>query len=173
MNKVAFSIDTVTRAADTFTRIYYTAYDSYNRMRDLPNFYRPSSSITWNGNTKTGVDELKELITNMPPTKHDMQSFDCHPVPGMPIRYMYATSFAKCGTGTSPPSLLLTVSGNVTHGKGPTGNPPATSAKTIDGHPRVFSQTFMLIPDPDAPTSGKAGEVAKYFITADALRFVG
>ena len=81
-NKVAFSIDTVIRAADTFVRIYYTAYDSYNRMRDLPNFYRPSSSITWNGNTKTGVDGLKELITNMPPTSHNMQSFDCHPVPG-------------------------------------------------------------------------------------------
>ncbi len=79
------SIDTVTRAADTFTRLYYTAYDSYNRLRDLPNFYRPSSSITWNGTSKTGVDGLKELITNMPPTKHDMQSFDCHPVPGVHI----------------------------------------------------------------------------------------
>ncbi|KAF8921908.1 hypothetical protein CPB85DRAFT_1265070 [Mucidula mucida] len=149
-------IDTVTRAADTFTRLYYTAYDSYNRLRDLPNFYRPSSSITWNGTSKTGVDGLKELITNMPPTKHDMQSFDCHPVPG-----------------TSPPSLLLTVSGNVTHGKGASGNPPNTGNKTIDGHPRVFSQTFILIPDPNAPTTGKVGEVAKYFITADALRFVG
>ncbi|KAF9024146.1 hypothetical protein BDZ89DRAFT_1069391 [Hymenopellis radicata] len=134
-------IDTVTRAADTFTRLYYTAYDSYNRLRDLPNFY---------------LDGLKELITHMPPTKHEMQSFDCHPVPG-----------------TSPPSLLLTVSGNVTHGKGATGNPPNTGNKTIDGHPRVFSQTFILIPDPNAPTTGKVGEVAKYFITADALRFVG
>lgn len=52
------------------------------------------------------------------------------------------------------------------------GNPKTTPAKTIDGHPRVFSQTFMLVPDAAAGTS-KPGEVAKYYIMADSLRFVG
>jgi len=75
-------------------------------------------------------------------------------------------------TGTQPPSLLITVSGNVTHGRGPAGNPPNTPSRTIDGHPRVFSQTFMLVPDSDAPPT-KPGEVAKYYVSADALRFVG
>ena len=42
----------------------------------------------------------------------------------------------------------------------------------VDGHPRVFSQTFTLAPDPNAPPT-KSGEVAKYYIIADALRFVG
>jgi NTF2-related export protein 1/2 len=74
--------------------------------------------------------------------------------------------------GSQPPSLLVTVSGNVTHGRGPTGNPAATPAKCVDGHPRVFSQTFMLVPDPTAPPM-KTGEVAKYYVSADAMRFVG
>jgi NTF2-related export protein 1/2 len=73
--------------------------------------------------------------------------------------------------GSQPPSLLITVSGNVIHGGGPSANPPLTHKKNIEGHPRVFSQTFMLVPDTTAPT--KVGEVAKYYIIADTMRFVG
>jgi NTF2-related export protein 1/2 len=75
-------------------------------------------------------------------------------------------------TGSQPPSLLVTVSGNVQHGRGPAGNPAATPAKSVDGQSRVFSQTFMLVPDPTAPPT-KTGEVAKYYVNADAMRFVG
>ncbi|KAF6766741.1 hypothetical protein DFP72DRAFT_985700 [Ephemerocybe angulata] len=128
-------IEIATRAADHFTRLYYTTYDSDTRVVDLPQFYRPTSTLTWNGEPVTGVDGVKNLVENMPPTKHEMHSFDCHPIPG-----------------SQPPSLLVVVSGNV--------------------HPRVFSQSFMLLPDSTAPTT-KPGEVAKYYIGADTLRFVG
>jgi NTF2-related export protein 1/2 len=74
--------------------------------------------------------------------------------------------------GSQPPSLMVTVSGTVIHGKGPSGNPAATPAKSIDGQPRVFAQTFMLVPDTTAAPS-TAGEVAKYYINTDAMRFVG
>lgn len=76
------SIEIATRAADHFTRIYYTAYDSNTRLDDLPKFYRPSSSLTWNGKPFQGADGLRQLIENMPSTKHEVQSFDCHPIPG-------------------------------------------------------------------------------------------
>ncbi|KAH6917061.1 hypothetical protein BKA70DRAFT_1251272 [Coprinopsis sp. MPI-PUGE-AT-0042] len=148
-------IEIATRAADNFTRVYYSTYDSDTRLSDLPQYYRPNSSLTWNGTPFQGMDGLKQLIENMPPTKHEVNSFDCHPI-----------------TGSQPPSLLVTVSGTVTHGKGPAGNPPTTHHKNIEGHPRVFSQTFMLVPDPSAPPS-KPGEVAIYYVGADALRFVG
>ena len=36
----------------------------------------------------------------------------------------------------------------------------------------MFFQTFVLVPDPVAPVA-KAGEVAKYYVDADAMRFVG
>jgi NTF2-related export protein 1/2 len=76
------SIEIATRAADHFTRIYYTAYDSDTRLADLPHFYRPSSSLTWNGKPFQGTDGLKQLVSKMPMTKHEVQSFDCHPIPG-------------------------------------------------------------------------------------------
>lgn len=81
-------------------------------------------------------------------------------------------TFIECGalgTGSQPPSLLVTVSGTVVHGKGPEGNPAATHNKSLDGQPRVFSQTFMLVPDPAAGP----GEQTKYYVNADAMRFVG
>lgn len=109
----------------------------------------------------------------MPITKHEVQSFDCHPIPGTPCHFaLTGGTHSSTRLGTQPPSLLITVSGNVTHGRGPAGNPPSTPSRTIDGHPRVFSQTFMLVPDSDAPPT-KPGEVAKYYVSADALRFVG
>ena len=76
------SIEIATRAAEHFTRIYYAAYDSDTRLADLPHFYRPSSSLTWNGKPFQGIDGLKQLVLKMPMTKHDVQSFDCHPIPG-------------------------------------------------------------------------------------------
>ena len=79
---------------------------------------------------------------------------------------------SRSSAGTSPPSLLVIVSGSVIHGKGPEGNPPDTPARSVDGQARVFSQTFMLVPDPTAPPVAP-GEVAKYYVNADAMRFVG
>ncbi|KAF9531895.1 hypothetical protein CPB83DRAFT_847994 [Crepidotus variabilis] len=154
-NLTPSDIEIATRAADTFTRIYYTAYDADTRLADLPQFYRPTSSLTWNGKPFQGAEGLVQLVTQMPATKHEVQSFDCHPIPG-----------------TSPPSLLITVSGNVTHGLGPAGNPSDLPTRCIEGQPRVFSQTFLLVPDPTAPPT-KPGEVAKYYVGADAVRFVG
>ncbi|KAI0076054.1 NTF2-like protein [Panus rudis PR-1116 ss-1] len=148
-------IEIANRAADQFTRLYYSTYDSPTRVDDLPAFYRASSSLTWNGNPYQGAEGVRELLSKMPVTKHEIQSFDCHPIPG-----------------SQPPSLLVTVSGTVIHGRGPAGNPANTPSKSVDGQPRVFSQTFMLVPDPTAPQT-KAGEVAKYYVNADTMRFVG
>ncbi|KAJ3750840.1 hypothetical protein DFH05DRAFT_1468762 [Lentinula detonsa] len=147
-------ISIATRAADKFTQLYYTTYDSPSRLADLPNFYRPVSSLTWNGKPLQGPDGLRSLIEKMPPTKHEMQSFDCHPIPG-----------------ATPPSLLVTVSGTVVHGK-PAPHAPGQRSKSVEGQARVYSQTFMLVPDSAAAPS-QPGEPAKYYIGADALRFVG
>lgn len=76
------SIELASRAAEHFTRLYYTAYDSTTRIDDVAAFYRPSSALTWNGNPKQGSDGVKELMMGMPPTKHEVQSFDCHPIFG-------------------------------------------------------------------------------------------
>ena len=89
------SIEIATRAADHFTRIYYTAYDSDTRLADLPQFYRPNSSLTWNGKPFQGTDGLIQLVSKMPATKHEVQSFDCHPIPGWNCQPIYPISFVQ------------------------------------------------------------------------------
>lgn len=85
-----YSIEIATRAADHFTRLYYSTYDSSTRIDDLPNFYRSNSALTWNGTPYEGIEGVRDLITRMPKTKHEVQSFDCHPIPGVysPVRDM-------------------------------------------------------------------------------------
>ena len=151
-------------------------------MDGLSKLYRPTSALTWNGNPYQGTEGIRELLKGLPTTKHEVQSFDCHPIPGQSSFscFVLSNSIPKkaeiiCFTqliGTQPPSLLVTVSGTVIHGKGTAGNPASTPAKSVEGQPRVFAQTFMLVPDPTAPQT-KAGEVATYYINADAMRFVG
>src|SRR6266404_7511808 len=147
--RCANSIEIATRAADHFTRLYYSAYDSPTRVDDLPNFYRPNSAVSWNGNPYEGSQGVRDLIAQMPKTQHEVLSFDCHPIPGesITITPFFRTSHSPLIKGSQPPSLLITVSGNVTHGGGPSANPASTHKKNIEGHPRVFSQTFMLVPD--------------------------
>lgn len=129
--------------------------------------------MSWNGNPYEGTQGVRDLIASMPKTQHEVLSFDCHPIPGR--RHHNGSAFLLGNltplAGSQPPSLLITVSGNVTHGGGPNANPASTHKKNIEGHPRVFSQTFMLVPDTTAPP--KVGEVAKYYIIADTMRFVG
>ena len=81
-NQTACSIEIATRAADNFTKVYYTTYDSATRVDDLPHFYRPTSSVTWNGNPVQGADGVRDLLKGMPKTVHEVQDFDCHPIPG-------------------------------------------------------------------------------------------
>ncbi|KAG6842446.1 hypothetical protein C0991_007576 [Blastosporella zonata] len=161
-------VEIATRAAENFTRIYYKAYDSNNRLNDIPQFYRESSSLVWNGKPFQGATGIRDLLEKMPVTKHDIQSFDCHPIPGSYFwTIVKRLRLLKSSTGTSPPSLLVCVSGSVVHG-----NPTNITARNPEGRSRVFSQTFMLVPDSNAPAT-KPGELAKYYVSADAIRFVG
>ncbi|KAG9099866.1 hypothetical protein FRC06_004751 [Ceratobasidium sp. 370] len=152
-------VDIANRGAANFIRLYYQAYDAPYRIDTVPRFYRPNSNITWNGTPVSGTEELKQLLEAMPRSEHDVQSYDCHPVPGSSV----------AGIQPRPPSLLVTVSGTVRHGPPPTPS-PATGAKrsTFDNEPRVFNQTFILIPD-EVHTGGDP----KYYVKADSMRFVG
>ncbi|KAF8602345.1 NTF2-like protein [Ceratobasidium sp. AG-I] len=156
-------VDIANRGAASFIRLYYQAYDASFRMDTVPRFYRPDSNITWNGTPVAGTEELKQFLEAMPRSIHDVQSYDCHPIPG--------SSMTGPQSPPRPPSLLVTVSGTVRHGPPPIPTPASASGAkrpTFDNEPRVFNQTFILIPD-EAHTAGDP----KYFVKADSLRFVG
>ncbi|EJD03827.1 NTF2-like protein [Fomitiporia mediterranea MF3/22] len=151
-------IDIATRGADQFVYVYYAAYDSKDRIQSVPKFYRQTSSVVWNGNPVQGDTGVRELMEKIPPSKHEIQSFDCHPIPN-----------------TSPPSLLVTVSGTVVHGRAAVALTHPTASKSVDDQPRIFAQTFMLVPDSDnaAPGGDASSSQVKYYVLSDDMRFVG
>jgi hypothetical protein len=80
--------------------------------------------------------------------------------------------------GYTPAPILITVSGTVLHGTMPAKIPPNKKPGIL---PRVFSQTFVLAPEPatDATTIAPGTSVAgaaegiMFYIRTDTLRFVG
>ncbi|TNY22755.1 hypothetical protein DMC30DRAFT_414766 [Rhodotorula diobovata] len=164
----AASIDSVvansTRIADSFVQRYYHLQDlaPLERAQALPSLYAPTARITWNGNPIAPPD-LAAFAQQMPQSAHDVQAFDCHPISGS-------------ASGTQPPSLVVTVSGQVTHGPTPTPASAAVSNKNFDGLARVFSQSLILVPTPAAgagvvdPAAAAVGE-AGYVVASDCFRF--
>lgn len=55
------------------------------------------------------------------------------------------------------------------HGKGAAIWHP-TGSRSVDDQPRIFSQTFMLVPDTE---SDAATSQVKYYVLSDDMRFVG
>ncbi|KAG2183538.1 hypothetical protein INT43_006544 [Umbelopsis isabellina] len=86
----------------------------------LQRFYREDSAILWNGNAFPGIAQYNDFLSNLPSTSHEVQSFDCHPIPAT------MNSQGACG-------ILVSVSGTLKYGDSPV--------------KRLFSHAFMLIPD--------------------------
>lgn len=74
--------DLTVQGADAFLRLYYRAYDSANRGEELPKFYRSGSTSTWNGTELEDLDAIRAFVITLPPSSHEIQSFDCHSLPG-------------------------------------------------------------------------------------------
>jgi NTF2-related export protein 1/2 len=129
--------------------------------------------MIWNGETITGVEkagntpvsilvinlstppQIKEFLAKMPESKHEIQSWDCHPVPGH-----------------TPSPILITVSGTVLHGSMPAKIPQTKKPGVL---PRVFSQTFVLVHEPTVQPAGQPESASSdvYYVRSDTLRFVG
>ncbi|KAL9937511.1 hypothetical protein V8E36_003920 [Tilletia maclaganii] len=171
--QVSFSV----KSAETFVSAYYAATDSPNRVRLVPLLYSPTASIVWNGTpvppaaapldpsststsataggksaeeSKNSVGGLAALLSSMPGSKHEVATFDAHPV--------------GCGIGADGipalRSMLIHVSGTVQHHTPAAALPPSNapkSASTSGGSsstisaeamlalPRMFSQSFVLV----------------------------
>ncbi|KIJ54313.1 hypothetical protein M422DRAFT_25237 [Sphaerobolus stellatus SS14] len=141
-------VEIANRGADEFLRVYYATYDSPKRSEGMVKFYRDTSHLTYNGTSVNGAAAIKALLDGIPMSKHEVQSYDCHPIPS-----------------TSPPALMITVSGLVTHAPNAdslTATPDTKNARNVDAQPRVFSQSFVLTKQEE-----------KYYVSADQYRFVG
>ncbi|GAA5884623.1 hypothetical protein JCM6882_005324 [Rhodosporidiobolus microsporus] len=140
--------------AEHFTTRYYAAQDLDPSARPaaIQPLYAPTARVTWNGNP-VAVGDLPAFVQSMPKSSHEVQAFDCHPISGS-------------ANGANPPSLVVTVSGQVSHGSNPTPSAGSISSKNFDNLPRVFSQSFILVFSGDANV-GEQG----YAIASDSFRF--
>ncbi|BGP14607.1 hypothetical protein JCM10213_002225 [Rhodosporidiobolus nylandii] len=142
-----------TAIAEAFTSRYYAAQDREpaERPAAVQALYAPTARVTWNGNP-ISYGDLPAFVQQMPKSAHEVQAYDCHPISGS-------------ATDSTPPSLVVTVSGQVSHGSNPTPSAGSISSKNFDNLPRVFSQSFILVfADPSAGEQG-------YLIASDSFRF--
>ncbi|GAA5832717.1 hypothetical protein JCM3766R1_004310 [Sporobolomyces carnicolor] len=149
-----------TAKAEQFVTRYYTAQDAapLERPNEIHALYAPTPRVTWNGNPIPYTD-LAQFVQQMPVSHHDVQAFDCHPISG--------------SANGGPASLVVTVTGQVSHGPNPTPSAGSITSKNFDNLPRVFSQSFILVYTGDATASGAAAAsgVGGYQIAADSFRF--
>ncbi|KAL8286892.1 hypothetical protein RQP46_003898 [Phenoliferia psychrophenolica] len=90
----------------------------------------------------------------MPRSTHVVQAYDVQPIPGS-------------AQGAGPPSLLISVAGQVTHGGVSHPSPGTQPKQPYETLPRTFSQNFILVPIPQPPNPA-----LPYLILTDAYRFV-
>ncbi|KAI8049607.1 hypothetical protein BDF22DRAFT_746211 [Syncephalis plumigaleata] len=140
-------------AITRFIESFYKAYDQ-DRQLDIIEIIR---------NALRGTAELGEFYARMPPTIHEVQALDCHPMPAPAM-------FDGPGAPPTALQLLVLVSGQVRHGDAAMESGKATTSTArraqsnrlgVGGADnRVFSHQFILRQDtssPDGMTRHKHG----------------
>ncbi|KAF9311050.1 NTF2- export protein 2 [Podila horticola] len=127
-------VDISSKGADQFVELYYKVFDTQRTV--LNRLYRDSSAILWNGNAFSGITPFAEFYNKLSTSEHSVNSYDCHPLP------------TQTGPNT-PGSIIVNVSGTVRYSN--------------ENKDRLFSQSFVLSPD---PTNGS------FYVWSDCFRFV-
>ncbi|KAG0089388.1 NTF2- export protein 2 [Podila epicladia] len=157
-------VDISSKGADQFVELYYKVFDTQRPV--LNRLYRDSSAILWNGNAFSGITPFAEFYNKLSTSEHSVISYDCHPLPSKEIdqttHYLLLSELqlklycaksshlrvAQAGPNT-PGSIIVNVSGTVRYSN--------------ENKDRLFSQSFVLSPD---PTNGS------FYVWSDCFRFV-
>ncbi|KAI9790769.1 MAG: hypothetical protein M1833_001765 [Piccolia ochrophora] len=163
------SLDALTKqstdAATEFVDSYYPALQS--ARSSLSSFYVPASqmpdgktspSLVFNGNIIPDAIALQDLFEKEMPLAHfEVQSYDCHV-----LNPDYKVDAPAGGPPSKPSlSLLLSVSGYVRYGE------------SREGAPRGFSESLVLVPNPDAEGGkGRGKGRRKWLVQSQSFRLV-
>ncbi|KAF9382191.1 NTF2- export protein 2 [Podila verticillata] len=134
MDSLKAHVDISSKGADQFVELYYKVFDTQRPV--LNRLYRDSSAILWNGNAFSGITPFAEFYNKLSTSEHSIICYDCHPLP------------TQTGPNT-PGSIIVNVSGTVRYSN--------------ENKDRLFSQSFVLSPD---PTNGS------FYVWSDCFRFV-
>ncbi|EIW72915.1 hypothetical protein M231_00171 [Tremella mesenterica] len=151
------AIEASTHGAIAFCQVYYETYDEpLRRVSEIPLLYHPGAKLIWNGNlVPTTSTELTAWLEAFPYSRHDLQTLDCHP--------------AESPTPTSPPDLIVNVTGSVF--SGPASFPLHGTSGANQPNPdkaRKFHQMFML-----RAVAGEGGLQPMYKIQTNNFRYIG
>lgn len=107
-------------------------------------------TISFNGNSVPNGAAVQEIFMNqMPPSKYEVQSFDCHVINP---NYVAPDAPENPKSIKSHISILVLISGAVRYSEN-RGDPQ-----------RGFSETFVLVPNPQATNQKGGGKAVKDFL---------
>ncbi|KAI5306663.1 methionyl-tRNA synthetase [Ascosphaera pollenicola] len=162
---MAYSSDQInkatTEAADNFVKSFYPALQSNRKM--LSSYYAdPTSDILFNGNFVASGAAVQQIFEkDMPPTHYEIQSYDCQLLnPNYTTSATPTAPAADTKGGALNISMILTVSGSVRFGE----------SRTLPS--RVFSETFVLVPNPNLQQGRKDPRQKRYLIQSQNFRLV-
>ena len=120
---------------------------------------KPLPVITYNGKVASNALEIQDMFQNqMPAVHYEVQSFDCHVINP---NYIAETPQGPVRASGKNMSILVTVSGYVKYGDSPSVTP------------RGFSESFVLVPNPDVTKSKGHGKHLKdWLIQSQTFRLV-
>ncbi|KAI1906916.1 hypothetical protein LOZ53_001919 [Ophidiomyces ophidiicola] len=168
---VAISQDALTQvstdATSDFVQSFYNALQS--ARASISSFYCSAPvSILFNGNIVTDGSSVQDIFLNqIPPAHYEVQSYDCQL-----LNANYPTTAGSSTTAAGRPgarstsrnmSLLVLVSGFVRFGDG---------RESFDMPNRGFSETFVLIPNPELDGGSKRRDKKHWLIQSQNFRLV-
>ena len=119
---------------------------------------KPLPTIVYNGNIVPDPGAMQTLFKEqMPPTKFEVQSYDCQVL--NPDYVVEGSQAAPAGSGRNM-SLLIIVSGYVKYGE----------VRSVD--PVGFSETFILVPNVTGPSGGRGKRHKEWVIQSQTFRQV-
>lgn len=68
--------------SDAPTLVSYCILVDGGDPHSLAKRYLPDARVSWNGNALSGSEAVRAHWTAMPRCRTELQSYDCHPVPG-------------------------------------------------------------------------------------------
>ncbi|EER25334.1 hypothetical protein DIZ76_011884 [Coccidioides immitis] len=168
----AVTEDTLTKvstdAATDFVQSFYSALQSARPT--ISSFYsQPSASILFNGNAVADGAAVQDIFMNqMPSTYYEVQSYDCQVLnPSYPTAAGLQPDIQGRPRGGAAAarnmSILVLVSGYVRFGEG---------KESFDTPNRGFSETFVLVPNPQADGGFKGRGKKHWLIQSQNFRLV-
>ena len=120
---------------------------------------KPLPAIVFNGNIIPDAKALQSMFEErMPPTHYEVQSYDCQV---LNPNYMGDDTASNSRAKGRNMTILVIVSGYVKIGE------PREAAM------RGFSETFVLVPNPDiTAVKGRGKHMKEFLIQSDTLRLV-